>query len=259
MLGVKILFKSLSQIYYNLSDALKLTGPLFLVMIALNVSVSYFMLGVLSLQDIQGLKNAEELVLTPEYWFTILILILVNVVFSAWISVLWHRYMLLSERPSDLMPPFRSQVIVAYILATLRVFLVLLAAIIPAMVLLAIFAVTGLMSTGVGIVGFGFIFTAYVFYISLRISLVLPSRAIGKAMPIGESWHKTGSTGNAIIVVGILMGTGAYIGQMIGQTVFTNGALLQVFNLVIGWFFVMVSVTILTTLYGYLVEGRSLD
>ena len=79
MLGFKIFQKSLNQIFYNFGDAIKLTAVLYLLMTLLNVIISKYMLGILNLDEIQGMKNAEEIALTPQYWLTMLGLIIVNV------------------------------------------------------------------------------------------------------------------------------------------------------------------------------------
>ena len=255
LLGFKIFQKSLNQIFYNFGDAIKLTAVLYLLMTLLNVIISKYMLGILNLDEIQGMKNAEEIALTPQYWLTMLGLIIVNVFFSAWVAVIWHRFMLLGEGPVSFMPTFRADNVLGYIVKSLILGLVLMAAMIPAMIVLV---VLGMVSPA--LMTFAPIFVGmYLVFISFRISLILPAKAIGKEMLVSQSWNATGSAGMAVLLAAILMGVFTAVLQAISQYLITNAVLKLVIGSGIGWISLMLGVSILTTLYGHLVEGRSLD
>jgi len=217
--------------------------------------MSKYMLGMLSIDEIQGMKNAEEIVLTPQYWLTMLGLIIINVFFSAWVAVIWHRFMLLGEGPVSFMPTFRADNVLGYILKSLMLGLVLMAAMIPAMIVMVILGMISPPIMTLGIVFAGI----YLFYVSLRISLILPAKSIGKDMLVSQSWSATGSAGMAILLAALMLGVFTAGLQAIPQYLISNAVLKLIVGSCVGWLSLMLGVSILTTLYGYLIEGRSLD
>ncbi len=255
LLGFKIFQKSLNQIIYNFADAIKLTGVLYLIMVVVAAIISKYMLGVFSLEEIQGLKNAEEIALTPQYWLAILITILVSILLSAWVAVIWHRFMLLGEGPVSFMPTFRPDNVFGYILKSLILGLILVAAMIPVMIVLAMAAMVSAQ-----LMLFIFVLSGiFLFYISLRISLVLPAKSIGKDMLVSQSWSATGSASLPILTAGILLAVFSAGLQSIPQYLISDPILKLIVSSCVGWLSLMLGVSILTTLYGHLIEGRSLD
>ncbi|WP_164661477.1 hypothetical protein [Tropicibacter sp. Alg240-R139] len=95
-------------------------------------------------------------------------------------------------------------------------------------------------------------------YVSLRLSLVLPSAAVGVFLSVPESWEKTKAHSKALWDVALCIGV---------LTLTPNFLLLTSLARILGgfayvvvaqWVLLMLSVSILTTMYGYIVQGREL-
>jgi len=96
-------------------------------------------------------------------------------------------------------------------------------------------------------------------FLWLRLAVSLPAVAIGKTMGIKEAWGATAPLAMAIFGVAvILVAFNLLVGAAMGQ-IFASGSYVGlVVNLLVQWFTLMVGVSILTTIYGHVVEGRDL-
>ena len=103
----------------------------------------------------------------------------------------------------------------------------------------------------------GFAFNLFVLFIGTRISLVLPAAAIGVPMKISESWQATEGENMAIFKLALML---TAISSVVG--LFTNAIALNTVGILLGQFFNgllgLYSVSIITTLYGVLIEKRDL-
>ena len=204
-----------------------------------------------------GTPIGEQPEVMPEdlgSFFTGLVGFLVlTLVFTLWVIVAWHRFILLEEAPKGLLPAFNGNRILAYFGQILK--LVLLGALssIPFTILMVFAAGSVSVMVALGTI-YGVALTV-VFY---RLSIILPASAIGRPISIGEGWRATEGTLFTIIVLVIV----ADIAQMIVQFVV---GLLMVFpvlgfaiNLLTSFAIGMLNASILTTLYGHYIEGRAL-
>ncbi len=173
-----------------------------------------------------------------------------------WVVVSWHRYVLLEEMPHGWLPPFRADRILAYFGLILMLALIAAVALLPIAIMLGVLgqAAPGLMAV-VGI----FYFIALVLCI-YRLSVMLPASAIGQPITLATAWSRTEGAFGTLIVLLIV----SAIFQIIVQVIF--GLLMAI--PVIGLALVLIpsililpliNVSILTTMYGVFVEGRSID
>jgi hypothetical protein len=96
----------------------------------------------------------------------------------------------------------------------------------------------------------------YVSYMWLRFGIVLPATAVGRPMGFGEAWRATSPYGNAILgsaVILVLINIGI---SLVGAIL--PAPLAVLLTVAANWVILMVGISILTTLYGVIVERRTL-
>lgn len=185
-----------------------------------------------------------------------LIALLVIWTIAFWIVVSWHRFVLLEEIPQGWLPKFRADRILAYFGLLVLLSLIAMIALVPAIFVLAgLYEVASGVSFAIGVVWFIAVLLGL-----YRLSIMLPASAIGKPVKLAEAWGKTrGITGTLIVLIAVSMGF-----QILVQIVF--GLLMAI--PVIGFALVLIpsvlilpliNVSILTTMYGVYVEGRSIE
>ena len=113
---------------------------------------------------------------------------------------------------------------------------------------------------GIIIIGgiFGVVTGSVLSWFWMRCGLVLPSLAIGKPMRIGESWTATKPMAGTIFVAVIILSLINIGATLLLEVIFRSGFVYEILSLIITWISLMLGVSILTTLYGHVVEGRSL-
>ncbi|PRY93054.1 hypothetical protein BCF33_1920 [Hasllibacter halocynthiae] len=185
----------------------------------------------------------------------ILVALLYGVAFC-WIAVAWHRYVLLEEDPG-LVPVPPAGALLRYALTAIAVALVVVALAIP--VSLVAGALIGSLGPDAGflvlsLLGFGI--GVLLSYVGLRFSLALPAKAVGGDLGIGGSWTVTKRASGAILTVAILLSALNAVFQIVAGALGTLGIAGVLLGLAVTWFSTMLGVSILTALYGHLVEGR---
>lgn len=170
----------------------------------------------------------------------------------AWAAVGWHRWGLLSEAPGAILPRFDAPLFWSYFWISIKIALIILACMVP---LLLAAGALGL-STGNSDASTALLFLGVLFILalSLRYSLALPAAAIGLPMTLGAAFHATRGYTHAFIllsaVLSVISLAGAYI-----PVQGVPGLALQA---ALTWFSLALGLSVLTTLYGTLVEKRDL-
>ncbi|NVJ95589.1 MAG: hypothetical protein HWD91_08380 [Marivivens sp.] len=249
----KLILHSFNMIFGNLAEALKVSvGPILVGLLLIGLSFLGFGLNFEFLSEMEQGSSANT---GAAFLFVLLAIVIMTVVF-AWIAVAWHRFVLLEQYPG-ILPAFRGQPIGAYIGRTLVLSLLI------ALVVFALAFVIGLLtaltaSMGLAIflgVGLGFV----VSYLWLRIGLVLPATALREPLKVSESMAATKPMAGTIFgVSAILAILNFLISLIIGQVYNFAGIIAFVLDVAANWVFIMVGISILTTLYGHLIEKRPL-
>lgn len=178
-----------------------------------------------------------------------------GVLVSLWIVVNWHRFILLEEIPTGWLPQIHFGRIMSYIGHALLLGLIFFAGMVPVILIGALLGANGLSPI---IVLFFVICASLILW---RVIIILPAAAIGKSMGLREAWGATEGHWGAIIAVFFI----GLVFQTVIQLVFAG---LQYLMPVVGTFLILIpsvfilpliNVSILTTMYGVFVEGRSLD
>ncbi len=188
----------------------------------------------------------------------------VMIVIGIWIIVGWHRFILVEETPLSYWPIWRGGLIKRYFA---RAFFIGLAMLVP-LIVVSIGAVMllGARNMVMGPNGdapamwmlYSLIIGASVSYFSLRISFGLPAASVEKLMFIRESWEDTKSYQAEIIGASIVL-TLVYIPVNIINFKFVNSLPLILIGQVLGALIMLLSISVLTTLYGVIKEARELS
>ncbi|MDA7550724.1 hypothetical protein N8760_02745 [Rhodobacteraceae bacterium] len=216
-----LLRHSFVMLFGNFAIALRLSAVLYAVQAIPNI---YF------LNFTSGVADAE-LGSSPQFWLFGSVNMVILMITGLWVAVAWHRFILSEEIPSGYIP--------------ITIFLA--------------FPLFGDLSQT---------YLTYIFYLLIsmlcgpilfRFSTVLPAAALGKRFTWGAAWQATkGSIGSLVLVAlvlwGGLMGANEHVTNLISGNLF----LLALWAILFEWVFLMIHISILTTLYGHYVEKRAL-
>jgi hypothetical protein len=186
-------------------------------------------------------------------------------VFSS-IAVSWHRYILMDEIPQGAARLRLDKVVWRYFGNTLLVMLIVVAASIPLVAVVSL--VTVMVGLGAGAAGGLTMAAAGLFAIPLsyRLMVKLPAIAIGNdGFTMREAMARTAGNalqlcmaGVVVIIAALLIGTllGG-LAALLGTSSGGAGAFIaSVVQQLVSWLVTIFTVTFLTSLYGFFVEGR---
>ncbi|MFA3920045.1 hypothetical protein [Ruegeria hyattellae] len=253
MLGWKIFAHSVQMVLRNLTQALQISVVPGLIGGAVVVGLFYLFGMPFESFDTETTGLPEGVTQGQVTLFMIAFAITISVV-MLWVVVSWHRFVLLEEYPSGVIPPFRFDRILAYFGRYLLLMLLAFLAFIPVGLILMILQGAPVLAVAVSVVAFLALIICFI-----RLSIILPSAAIGNPITLSQAWAATeGSTG-AIIVLVIV----AVLFQIAIQLVASLLALIPVIGIIVVLFATMlvlplINVSILTTMYGHFVEKREL-
>ncbi|MEX3315872.1 hypothetical protein [Sulfitobacter sp. PS-8MA] len=177
----------------------------------------------------------------------------------ALMAVLWHRYVLLDrDAPHAVLRPGMA-IYWGYIWRAIVLgFAQFLAAIPIGLAMMLVSGLTG--SSTAALMLIGLVAGVAFLWVALRLSLVLPAAALGRVMPIRESWQATAALAGPLWALAVLL---AVVNTLLGVI---SGVLLPddpgVRLLLDSTLYIiegLVFVSVLSTLYGHLIEGRALS
>lgn len=181
----------------------------------------------------------------------------IMVFFVVWTVVAWHRFVLLEETPTGWIPPVNKERMLSYFGTALLLWFLA----VVVMVLVALFAfLVQAMNAAALLLVIALPLILFLAVLWLRASIVLPAAAVGKPLKISDALEETVGAGWSILLLIVLIG-----GLQTGLELLTNGVatvnapIAGVFSIVLSVFLGVLNVSILTTLYGHFVEGRSVD
>lgn len=197
----------------------------------------------------------------PSHVLLLLVLGLAALFGYALMAILWHRHVLLNspDRDQDISPP--GGIIAAYLWRAIIVAFVQLLAALPILFsLAAVAAVLGAGSEQGGpSIAFNLLAGSAFVWVALRISITLPAAAMGKPMSIRQSWTVSAQLSGAALAIAALLSlfniaTSVIIFGLIPEP----GSFALVLETCVFLLEGLLFVSVLTTLYGHLVEGRPL-
>ncbi|MBO9473219.1 hypothetical protein J7413_06670 [Shimia sp. R10_1] len=180
----------------------------------------------------------------------------VTALLATWCVVAWHRFVMLEEMPQGWIPPFHKAQIFAYWGQIFKLSLAALLVVAPAgFVLMLIVKASPVLGVLIGIPAYFIAVLAL-----MRLSVTLPAAAVGKPVTFSQAFEATTKSWGALLLM-ILLLAGL---QILTQSAAAGLALVSpplsvVLNLATTIFVSLLNISILTTLYGHYVEGRSID
>jgi hypothetical protein len=255
-MAFSIVRHALAMVFGNFGQAMRLSIGPFLIAAGLIYALAEALeIGAVSLMFLaMDPTNSDPLILV-----FLLVALLIAVFVTAWVAVAWHRFILLEEYV-QLMPQLRDRPIGGYVLTSLGIGVWIVLVSFGAGLVLGIFmALTG---TGdsivIGFVG-GALIGALSSYVWFRLALVLPGLAIGKRMKLSEAFAATRPLDGTIWQVVFILVFINFLAQTAAGAIAPGSVAVQlILNGVVTWFSFMIGLSVLTTLYGHLMEGRAL-
>lgn len=252
-MGPEIIAKAIGLIARNFGVAVRASAAPILLYAAIALVLAWPVI-----QSVRTLELGQGIDPDVAARFTgtaLLLLALYGIAFC-WVAVAWHRYVLLEEDPG-LVPTPQIGPMLRYAGTAILIGLILVALMIPVLFLvgLAIAALgpdVGLFMTS----AFGFGIGVLVGYVGLRFAVALPAKAVGAAFGLGAAWRTTARASGAILTVAVLLAALNLVFQLVSGALGTLGWAGLALGLAVTWFSTLLGVSVLTTLYGHLVEGR---
>lgn len=251
MKGWHIFLHSLQQVMGNLAGAIRVS--------ALPYLAQFVIMGLL-LGFGQNAFDPEAMAADggPTVGFAVnsLAVLVVAVFASLWIAVGWHRFVLLGEDTAGYVPNLKTDRLWAYFVRSLGIGLILIAAAI------GLGMVGGLVSmpfASMGGMTMVMIVMAVIVYIplailSFRLSGSLPAAALGNEVDFWAGWNATKDANMDMLVLAVI--------AVVANLAISLLGLIPVIGIAVqflgGWLMIMIGASILTTLYGHYIEGRSL-
>ncbi len=276
MLGYRLFKYSILLLLGNLSAILRLTTPVFVIYALIQLLIGWGLISSFASLQREFTPTAPEGMRLGEFLILIWSFIILGGILLIVIAINWHRYILLEGEGKS----FGKAILWLYVKKTLKIMLAFIFTGMIALFLFVIFIKMQGMTTIfqnleslepgqpvslpthspqfwlLPIVG-----SVLFLWLGHRISLCLPAAAIGKEMSVRESWRQTKQINGQILILASLE-TMLYFGisvvvswvlTLIGAIPSTILSLLQT------WILTLYSTSILTTLYGYLIENRPLQ
>ncbi len=250
MKALLLFVHSVRLVMNNLESALRISALLYLVQA---VSQLYFFASTETAADTTGTQIPA---LSIQDSIVGLLLGVLSLLAGLWIAVTWHRFVLKEEYPNGWFPQWHGPNMLGYLGRSILISLLIVIACIVVSIPLGIIGagIPALMpAIPVVLIGFG----AWIFF---RLCTALPAAAIGETVSLKTAWestkpHAVTMVHMAIIFVAFLLLTMA-LSFILAQI---SGPLNLLFDLVIGWVVTMVGISVLTSVYGHVVEGRDID
>lgn len=255
--GWRLFAHSLRQLFGNFGSALLVSALPCLLQVITIVLFIYWL-------STRGSPEVMALMRGGLFWSpAFLALLVVMITTSLWIAVSWHRYILLGQKPGLVTTPHPGRMAGYFgkglhMTFVLLLPLALLVAILPfvigpnlgprflaenrLMVLLGLFAITAVFGV-----------------LSLRLATVLPGAALRSGVRFYSGWHATRGRSGAILSLFLITVAATATVSAIGNLLFDGNPFVTLgWSAATNWLFLMVNLSILTTLYGHYVEKRPL-
>lgn len=176
----------------------------------------------------------------------------------ALMAVLWHRHVLLDRDGSGAEVRPGARLFWAYVWRAIVLgFVQFLAAIPIGLAMLLLGGLAG--SSPAALLLIGLAAGVAFLWLALRLSLVLPAAAMGRVMAVRESWHATEPLAGTLWALAVLLAVvNTLLGVIAGMLLPADSGLRLMLDSILYLIEGLVFVSMLTTLYGHLIEGREL-
>ena len=192
-------------------------------------------------------------------WLAYIAMTVLSLAFGVVMAIGWHRFVLLGERGSGIVPLVRRSRFFAYVLKSILIAAVIL---VPGLLIVAVAVALALASgTSALVVLVGFVATIVGLIVSYRLAAVLPAAALDSNISIRQAWEATDGSTGPIVVMALLSALAVFGLDLVTLVLITlpGGEILAlVWAAIANWIKAVVGVTIITIIYGHYVEERPL-
>ena len=245
MLGWTLFAKAVTLVTDNLALALRVSAVPYLLVVAATVWAHS-----VAPEAVRG--GFDPASADPGALWAAFVPMLAILVAGVWIAVAWHRATLLGEE-SGWVPPLHGGLVLGYLGRSLLLAIVVGLATSLAGAVAGLLVLPLLGGAGVGVIGAVAFFVAMILF--YRLAVVLPAGAVGAPLTVAEAWGATRGHTNTVVALALLT---AVLGFVLQLPVAAGGGFALVYLLVVQWAELMIAVSVLTVLYGHLVEDRPL-
>lgn len=255
-MAFSIIRHAFAMVFGNFGQALRLSiGPFALTALVIYIVAQMLDIGMISIAFMMMQPASAD----PVIALFVIAAIIASTFTTAWVAVGWHRFILLEEYV-QLLPQVRDRPIMGYILTSLAIsFWVIIASFIAGLIVGFALAATGLQDAVVPAFIGGLLIGLVVSFVWFRLGLSLPALAIGERMRLRESLAATKPISSTILQVVLIVALLNALGQSAIGTLAGLGMTVTIIaSLALYWVSFMVGLSILTTFYGHLIEGRDL-
>ena len=261
----KIFRRSVLIVSDNLKEAFRISGAIFVAAVFASSALNVFLTGDLIIgppqfQTVTNDSGQDQLMALNFSSEKMIALLGGNFIFfiaMSWIAIAWHRFILIEESGNQLFPIWNNLRVLKYSIKTIAIISSVIFILIIPFFLFFIFI------NGLGLVAILPIVNILLFisfyYLFFRAGLVLPSIALDETMSIRKSFRETKDISNEIwglaaIVITMILSIGIISGILAPSNII--GVLVTSF---FQWIVVMISASLMTTLYGHVVERRPIN
>lgn len=256
--ALAIVAHALRMLVYQPATTLRVILPAVLVVLGCAAGI-----GLLAPETVAQFRASTDDVITPDPSGLLLVFCftLAGLLGYALMAILWHRHVLLNgqDRAGGLQPSV--SVYLGYVWRAIVVGLIQLLAGIPVLVAMGVLGAAFVLDNPNGLIAtlLGLAASMVFIWVALRLSVVLPAAALGQIMPVRDSWTHTRSASLALWGVALLLSGLNILVYALALLILPQTGLLSLIAQVLIYILEgLVFISVLTTLYGHLVEGRSL-
>ena len=256
--ALAILAHALRMLVFEVSTTLRVLMPALLLVLGASLGIALFAPDIITMLETPPEVMAPP---APASALAFVLLAAVALVGYALMAILWHRHVLLNgaERPDDLRP--NASIFFGYLWRAIVVGFVQMLAAIPVALAMGVLGAilaqgnpSGIAATLIGLAG-----SVIFIWIAMRFSVVLPAAALGQKMPVRDSWELTKPIGNELWGLALLLTGLNMCVYLLGEVLVPNQGIIAILaQTVIFIVEGLIFISVLTTLYGHLAEGRSL-
>ncbi len=242
-----IFVHSIRQVFGNLPEALQISGLIYLGQMAIAIALGVTTTAMEATTEPTGAEATK-----------VTIAMMAMLIALMWIAVAWHRFVLLNERPAGYLPQLSLQRLGRY---AGRSVLIALLSLLIGMVLWLAFG-----TLFVGLFGLTWLTELLIVICVIvpvltflyRLSTILPGVAVDRDLGFADGWVATTGETPTILILAFLSGVAAiFLGSPLA--LLPEGSILSLlWQVISGWVQMMISASILTTLYGHYIEKRAL-
>lgn len=258
--GLTIILHALRMLLHDPRATLRVTSP-GVILILGSVVLGQLLWG----NDMRLLFAGDETVLARVSGGAILgalLLSLLGLIGYVLMAVYWHRYVLMGDPTQDSAIRPTARTLGRYIWCAILVGLAQALALIPLSLVMglggAAFGWTG-STTPLSALIMGLLIGIAALWLALRISVILPAAAVEDKMTLRQSWQVTAPIAGDIFWVAALLSLVSVGVLALMQAIFTAPSAVAVaVETLVFLAEALVAISVLTTLYGHLVERRPL-